>query len=95
MAQPGDHFIATISPTDASGNPAPVSNVIWSSVGYDSVGTGNQCTLLAGQPATGCTVTAKATSAAGVELTQTVDLPDIVAPQVPEAVALNLTVVPA
>jgi hypothetical protein len=97
MAQVGDKFVATIAPTDAGGNPAPVTNVNWSTAGggYDVAGVGNSATLRADFPGTGNTLTVTATASDGSSLTQTVPLKDIAAPVVPVAVNLNLTVVPA
>lgn len=97
MAQIGDKFVATIAPTDASGNPAPVTNVNWSTAGggYDVAGVGNSATLRADNAGTGNTLTVTATASDGTSLTQTVPLDDVAAPVVPVAVALNLTVAPA
>ena len=97
MAQVGDHFLATINPTDASGNPAPVTNVIWSTQGsgYSAVGAGNQASLVASQVSAGNTVTVTADASDGSHLSQVVALEDVAAPAVPVAVALNLTVVAA
>lgn len=97
MAQIGDKFLATIAPTDASGNPAPVTNVNWSTAGgsYDVQGVGNSATIRADFAGASQTLTVTATASDGTSLTQTVPLDDVAAPVVPVAVALNLTVVPA
>src|SRR6185312_9950480 len=91
MAQIGDKFVATIAPTDAGGNPAPVTGVVWGTAGgaYDVQGVGNSATIRADFAGTGQTLTVTATASDGTSLTQTADLPDVAAPVVPVAVALN------
>ena len=94
MAAIGDVSVASIHPTNAAGQAAPVDNITWTldSAAYAFAppvpgATSVQFTAIA---AGDCNVTVTATSKAGVTLTDTKPLPSVVADV--EAVALNLQV---
>ena len=98
MAQIGDRFTATIKPTNAKGDPAPVTDVLFEELTdqydlFDVSADGLSATFVAVKPGTGAVVTVTAKSKSGVVLADTKPLPDVEPPAPDEeAVALNLTV---
>ena len=97
MAKIGDTFTASIAPTNAKGDPAPVFEVSFSedSECYDVVSVaadGLSAVLVAVAAGTGLSVFVRATTKGGAVLTDTKPLPDVVVPVDDEAVALNLSV---
>jgi len=101
MAKIGDKFVARIAPTNAAGKPAPVTDVLFAELSdrYDEVAVSDDVysvTFEAVVSGSGATVTVSGTSKSGAVLTAAAALPDVEAPPADEeAVALNLTVVPA
>jgi len=95
MAKIGDTFTARIAPTNAAGQPAPVSDVAYVASGGYAVTPapdGLSAVLVANAGGSGFTLTAIATTAHGASLSETVALPDVEVAVDDEAVALNLTV---
>jgi hypothetical protein len=96
MAKIGDTFTARIAPTNAAGQPAPVSDVSFVEVGDGYTITllpdGVSAILVADFASTGNSVEVTAFTASGKAITESVALPDVEANVDNEAVALNLTV---
>ena len=96
MAKIGDSFTARIAPTNASGNPAPVFNVVYGEEGdsYDvSVAPdGLFATFTARAAGFGNVAYVVATTKGGAELCESVSLPDVEVAVDEEAVALNLSI---
>lgn len=99
MANIGDRFKASIAPVNAAGNPAPVTLVWFEELTdqYEIVEFGPDFVIFeAVKPGSGAVVTVTAQTKSGQTLAETKSLPDVEAPPVDEeAVALNLSVVPA
>lgn len=94
MAKIGDTFTATIKPTNAAGEGAPVTAVVFASdsAAYDvkSVSPDGLSAVFVAVAAGSANVTVTATSKAGVTLTDKAALPGVIVDD--EAVALNLVV---
>lgn len=98
MAKIGDRFTATISPTNAAGAAAPVTDIsfveLTDQYDIESI-TGNVAVFVAVKAGPESTVAVTALSKAGVTLSASGTLPAVDVPVDEEAVALNLTVVAA
>jgi hypothetical protein len=97
MAKIGDSFTARIAPTNATGDPAPVFNVVWAENGdafnVSAAPDGLSAVFTAIAAGASNEAFVIATSKGGATLEASVALPDVEAPPVDEeAVALNLTI---
>jgi hypothetical protein len=99
MAKIGDTLVATISPVNEAGQPAPVFSVTYDEFGdsYDITPNpdGLSATLVAKVSGTGNSVIVTATTKSGAQLMETLDLPDVDFVADEEAVSLQLRVSPA
>lgn len=94
MAKIGDTFVVSIAPTTAAGNPATVTDVVYSvdPAVYDIVvGPDFLSAVVTAKGPGSSTVRVTAKSLGGVDLADEKPLADVEAPDL-EAVALNLTV---